>query len=399
MTDPIGDARAAARKVFERRYPDWVQVAAGSVPDGFPVTVLLPGTTAADAAADRDCAETVLRAWQTYSGPGTVENTNREWRHARIPAPTRIRFSTADDIALFTGEDRRYRMLAGRFHTLQSQWPNLSLVGRATVNSIGAQTDDDWVNLLRMLAWADNHDPAGFYPRQLPVPGMDTKWVQARWPLVQTLSNAGGRTSTAELGTLRKAPDLFFARILDPEIRSQLGGLGWFNAPVNELARLNIQPHTVIICENFTNGHAFTNDRAGTVVIAGKGMAVAGFANLPWVADAEHVLYWGDIDTNGFAILNRFRMKLPAAQSILMDETTLHAGKRTWVDEATPSRATLTELTDIEQSIYRNLVTGKWSTDTITNVRFEQERVPWAVVEVAVVAAELQPSSKSDGTD
>jgi hypothetical protein len=53
-------------------------------------------------------------------------------------------------------------------------------------------------------------------------------------------------------------------------------------------------------------------------VIWGKGFDVDAVGRLPWWAVAQ-VLYWGDIDTDGFAILDRLQAWLPQARSVLMD--------------------------------------------------------------------------------
>jgi len=54
--------------------------------------------------------------------------------------------------------------------------------------------------------------------------------------------------------------------------------------------------------------------------------------HIKWIEDA-HCIYWGDIDTHGFAILNRARSYLPRLKSLLMDEQTLLCHKALWVEE------------------------------------------------------------------
>ena len=64
------------------------------------------------------------------------------------------------------------------------------------------------------------------------------------------------------------------------------------------------------------------------------------------------VRYWGDIDTHGFAILDRLRAWLPQARSVLMDRETLLAHRDRWVSEDRPARSTLTRLTPAERDLY-----------------------------------------------
>jgi hypothetical protein len=105
----------------------------------------------------------------------------------------------------------------------------------------------------------------------------------------------------------------------------------------------------------------------------GYGVDVLG--RLPWLASALCV-YWGDLDTHGFAILNRARVHLPELQSVLMDEETLLSHQALWVEEKEQHPTdTLPLLTASEQDLYQSLKQNKWG----QNVRLEQERVHWDI--------------------
>jgi hypothetical protein len=86
---------------------------------------------------------------------------------------------------------------------------------------------------------------------------------------------------------------------------------------------------------------------------------------------------WGDLDTHGFAILNRARSYLPELKSVLMDEATLRSHQDLWVEEKDQHAAeTLPLLTDTEQALYQAIKRNAWG----QNVRLEQERIAWDVV-------------------
>jgi hypothetical protein len=87
------------------------------------------------------------------------------------------------------------------------------------------------------------------------------------------------------------------------------------------------------------------------------------------------VLYWGDIDTHGFAILNRARRAVPHLRSVFMDEETLLSHRSLWVEEAAQCpNVSLDALTAEEQSVYENLRASAWG----PRIRMEQERLGWA---------------------
>jgi hypothetical protein len=112
------------------------------------------------------------------------------------------------------------------------------------------------------------------------------------------------------------------------------------------------------------------------VVIWGKGFEVDNVGRLRWLGDAD-VQYWGDIDTHGFAILDRLRAWLPRARSVLMDRETLLAHRDRWVSEDRPATSTLTRLTPAERDLYVELVEDGLG----EGVRLEQERIDWHWVE------------------
>jgi hypothetical protein len=100
---------------------------------------------------------------------------------------------------------------------------------------------------------------------------------------------------------------------------------------------------------------------------------------LGWLTDLD-LVYWGDIDTHGFAILNRLRHRFGNARSILMDRATLLGHRGQWVTEPRPTAAVLDLLHAEEAEFYRDLVEGVFG----PSVRLEQERIRFAAIERAL---------------
>lgn len=110
-----------------------------------------------------------------------------------------------------------------------------------------------------------------------------------------------------------------------------------------ELARLTVEPRVAVIVENEISYLSVDVPEDG-IVFWGKGFEVDSIGRLRWLAEAD-VLYWGDIDTHGFAILDRLRGRLPRARSVLMGRDTLLAHRDRWVTEDHPAKSVLTRLT------------------------------------------------------
>ncbi|MDP3893084.1 DUF2220 domain-containing protein, partial [Nocardioides sp.] len=142
-----------------------------------------------------------------------------------------------------------------------------------------------------------------------------------------------------------------------------------------ELGDLSLRPRTARVVENEITYLSVDVPRDG-VVIWGKGFEVDRVGRLPWLSEVD-VTYWGDIDTHGFAILDRLRAWLPQTQSALMDRATLVAHHDRWGGEERPTKASLPRLTPEELAVYTDLVTDALG----ERVRLEQERIDWVWVQ------------------
>ena len=165
-------------------------------------------------------------------------------------------------------------------------------------------------------------------------------------------------------------PELVRFRLLDPGI-DVLGGARDITVTAEAFSALKLPAHTVIVTENQINFLALP-DRPGTLAIYGAGYGFSSLRDARWLQDCR-VLYWGDIDTHGFRILDQLRAVHPHVASILMDEATLLAHRDVWGAEPSPSRAALTRLTAEESAVYRGLGADAYG----PAVRLEQERIRW----------------------
>ncbi|STZ49964.1 Uncharacterized protein conserved in bacteria [Neisseria dentiae] len=240
-------------------------------------------------------------------------------------------------------------------------------------------SEADFRRLADILDWIHCHPQSNLYPRQIPVAGIDSKWLESRKALIADLmatlqgEPTGERDFFRRCG-LRAQPQLLRMRVLDPSLRARLGGLGDISAPCEEIAGLDIQPKQVFIVENLQTGLAFT-DLPGTVVIMRLGYAVDVLGRLPWLQQAQ-CIYWGDLDTHGFAILHRARTYLPHLKTVLMDESTLMSHRDLWGEEKAPHPATeLSLLTHSEQQLYQSIKENTLG----QHIRLEQERIRWDV--------------------
>ncbi|MEJ8860136.1 DUF2220 domain-containing protein [Variovorax robiniae] len=181
-------------------------------------------------------------------------------------------------------------------------------------------------------------------------------------------------------------------RVLCPKLRTHIGGLRDFEAPADEIALLPLRPRVVVIVENLETGVALP-DMPGCVALMKLGNAVGVLDRLPWLQGIS-VIYWGDVDTHGFAMLDRARRVLPRLRSGLMDEQTLLPYLHLAVEEKVQCPvAEMPRLTTSERIVYDGLRQHRWG----KNLRLEQERLPRKLGIAALEDASL-PFGLSDSS-
>jgi hypothetical protein len=369
------DLQALLARRFENKHRDWL---AATESDGlWPLAIPLGLPTEQVALRQVDAVRAWVGAWREWRGPGELRWSERRWKILGTQSlPEMLILHGPEQVALWTGEHERWDRAALRFDHVVARWPPLAGRRQRLFGMLADYSDADFVRLLDLLAWISAHPDSGLYPRQIPLGGIDSKWIETRKgllsELVAAVSGAVGGTDFHDLCGLRRPPVQMRMRVLDPVLRARLGGLGDITAPVGELAGLALPASVVLIVENLQTGLAL-QDMPGAVAFMALGYSVDLLAQLPWIAPATS-LYWGDIDTHGYAILHRARSIFPGVTSVLMNEATLFQFRSLWTDEKLQHGATeLSALTCEENQVYRALKENRWG----QNVRLEQERIAW----------------------
>ncbi len=332
--------------------------------------------------------------------------------------PCRVWIDRFDDLSALVGTTDQVRRLEQLLEATRTAVP--ALVGWVTSRPFEAlAVADEWDHVLDTVAWIARRDTASAYLRQLDIPGVDTKFVERHRRLLSTLltlvlppERVDDRFTAADFARrfgFRSKPSVTRLRFLsgpspsvlandsvaDPAQRAARAGIpdsrpgqgrpAWLPVCISELsfrteelADLDLGADTVFVVENEVTYLAFPTV-PGSIVVFGSGFVLGGVRHLPWM-DGKDVVYWGDLDTHGFDILDRLRTRFPTTRSILMDEATLLAHRGQWVEEPSPTDRALAHLTKPEAELYRDLVEDRFG----TSVRLEQERVRYSLTEAAL---------------
>jgi hypothetical protein len=308
----------------------------------------------------------------------------REWNHRvqgiqRLPATVWV--DTLEDALALIGKARQ----AQRFEVVWQQTAASQPALRAWLSRRPIQAldlADRWEHLLAVVAWLKAHPRPAVYLRQVDVPGVDSKFIEAHRgvlaelldvalpPEVIDLDATGVARFTRRFGFLDKPVRIRF-RLLDPSLPSLPGceGLPDITLDAASFAALTLPARRVFITENETNFLAFP-PAADAIVVFGAGYGWEPLARASWLHRSQ-LYYWGDIDTHGFAILDQLRAYFPGAASILMDRATLLAHRPHWGEEPDPARHDLARLTPEETAVYDDLRLDRHQ----PRLRLEQERV------------------------
>lgn len=303
--------------------------------------------------------------------------------------PDEIWIDTIDDAFAFIEKNRE----AGRFKllvesTVKRRPALLPWLAKHPLKALNLA--DDWHLLLDVIDWMETHPRPGIYLRQMDVPCVHTKFIEARRPVLSELLDLALFADAASAGAsgpgqfcrrygfLEKPLRIRF-RILDPAV-SLLPADTDQDIAINQDAfnRIKLKAGQVFITENEINFLAFPK-LPDSMVIFGAGYGLEMLAQAEWLQERE-VYYWGDIDTHGFAILDQLRQYLPKARSFLMDRETLMAHKTLWGKEPMQARRDLPRLTSEERALFTDLRDNRIG----RFVRLEQEKIGFAWVQAAL---------------
>lgn len=286
-----------------------------------------------------------------------------------------------------------------------------------SIAQIGA---DFWVIVQLVDYLASLKRTPNIYVRQVSLPLMDTKFIERNYRMIDELlilclpkerdlqeyepleSDKQGYKKSRSFSDFVKRwgfankKEMIRWRMLDPKMSSSLyegaGSMIDSIVPIDVLAHLKLNFEHVIVCENevcYLNLPAITN----SIAIFGSGYKVGLLSELPWLKDKD-IIYWGDIDTHGFNILNSFREALNYSfkdshydaslkvRAMLMDIDTLKSNKHYIVQESESVSTFLATLKGKEYLCYEALINHSMG----KQVRLEQELIPFDQVLAALKA-------------
>lgn len=252
-----------------------------------------------------------------------------------------------------------------------------------------------WPLLLSIVGWLTLHPRPHIYLRQVDIPSVHSKFIESHRAVLSELldivlppeaidfSATGINQFARRYGFVDKPLRIRF-RILDPTF-SVLAGHHLHDITLDAHSFMSLNPGVsrVFITENEINFLAFPSLKS-SMVIFGAGYGFEILSQAKWLL-CRQLIYWGDIDTHGFAILDQLRSQFPEVESLLMDRATLMRFQSQWGQEDQPTLRDLNRLTIEETALFNDLRDNKIT----KNCRLEQERIGFTWVQAALAQYEF----------
>jgi hypothetical protein len=314
-------------------------------------------------------------------------------QHGTQDEPVAFYFDTIERYLGYIGEEENFRAFAEDVAFIQSRFPVLNEWLAAHSSEVIVHRGK-WPSLLQVAEYFLQHPRPGLFARELPLQGLGTKFVEQHKAVLYSLLNqmlpaeAIDETATGmaqfekRFGLRTDAPRIRF-RWLDRTLaEAYCGGLEDVSVPVNEITHKPWRVSRVLIVENKTNllradVYLTLPAMRGTIAIFGSGRAAVLLAGIAWLKEAE-ILYWGDIDAEGFEIFDNLLSYFPQAQAFCMDGETLLAFACEVTNGSSAKAKDLLHLTDKQRILYKQVCAE--------NTRLEQEQVTLDWVKEVLVA-------------
>lgn len=293
--------------------------------------------------------------------------------------PSNIRFPTEEDFEKYLNIEKEVKQFKVDCNKILDAFPQLYDWLEKHPKKI-IDHANHWTDILKVCQYYKLNTTPNLYVRELPI-AVHTKFIETKASILKELLDIiiepfinKEQTKFEKRFNLKFSQPLVRFKILDSQISAaHFSGLTDMSIPVNQFNTLKLPIEKVIIVENKTNLHTIALTLPAlpkTMVIFGSGFKVENLKNAEWLRSMD-ILYWGDIDVQGFEILSQMRNYFPQTKSFLMDENTFHQFFED--DLGTPSKVTKAlHLTADENTIYQKIKENNW--------RLEQEKIPLAYV-------------------
>jgi len=287
--------------------------------------------------------------------------------------PTAIYFDTEKDFLKYLSKETEVELFKQDCLNILAGFPELKDWMFKNPSKI-VYSQGHWKSILKVCNYFKKTPKPNLYIRELPIK-VHTKFIESNQGIIKDLldilisefTNGNEKQFEKRFNLKFSEPQVRF-KLLDKEIsQNYFHGLNDIAIPISQFESLELPISRVLVVENKTTLYTTLTlpNMDKTIAIFGSGYGVSNLNNVSWLSNVE-LLYWGDIDVQGFEILSQFRGYFPNTKSILMNEETF---RKFFENDTGVVSGVSTELnlTSLENTLYQLLRTNNW--------RLEQEKI------------------------
>ncbi len=296
--------------------------------------------------------------------------------------PVEVRFENLQEYLNFIAKLDEYEKFKETYQNIVKKYPSFKELFLKKPFWV-LEYHDKWKRILRVIDFMIEYKNPNCYIRELSIKDVDTKFIEKHKKFLdillsnilqkEPLSSLSDFAFEKRYGFKYPLPEVRF-RILDKN--HYIPGLSDLSLTIKEFEKLNLDIKRVFIIENKITFLSFF-DVSDSIVIFGSGYKISILKGIEWLKDKE-IIYWGDIDEDGFAILSNLRGYFPQTKSICMDIETIEEFSHLKVeyDKKSSIKENISNLTYKEMIVYERLKNDFYG----KNFRLEQERIPFEYV-------------------
>lgn len=287
--------------------------------------------------------------------------------------PRRIYFENENDFLKFIKKEKEVSEFKIAIFQIRERIPKLNdWIDKNTSKVI--DTIGNWNDILKVCEYFQKNTKPNLYIRELPIK-IHTKFIEEnKGTLKQLLDfllpNEAIKKDESEFEKrfyLRYDEPLIRVRALDQSLLAKYNlSFSDFSIPIIIFNNLKIMNGRFIITENKMNFLTlpYLKDTFG-LFVGGFGIEI--LKQIDWLKKSN-IIYWGDIDAQGFQILSQIKSYFPQTISVMMDFKTLNLFQQ-FIVSGTPTNAAinLQNLTTEENELFDFL--------NEKNYRLEQEKI------------------------
>lgn len=251
--------------------------------------------------------------WESWDG--------KKLGHQKWPAS--ISITSPEDLLFLTDKSAEFSVFEKTLAFILKEMPALRQ-WLAISPQLVLEYQEEWPGIFSVVDYLINNELSHYYLRNVPVP-VHTKFIEKNKQLIRSLLQflqpalfVQPEQSFEEVLGIKQKPYLFTLRWLDIEAANEyLHGIEVFGLSVEELRKQPWQPDEIWVVENETALYMLPDIKNG-LAIWSRGKALSILKNLPLFSRTK-LYYWGDLDEEGFKMLNDFRALYPHTKSRYMD--------------------------------------------------------------------------------